>query len=122
APGAKDTIAPITYYENGARRWRTDTGWYAPDVTFRALHLGGPSAPQSPGTLAAAAPARSQGADTLAPNPATGVCSRSTVQWTAGAGSGTPCETDDRVNNATSLSYDLALTKHLHLLGPMTAR
>src|SRR5437764_5109492 len=88
APGAKDTIAPITYYENGARRWRTDTGWYAPDVTFRALHLGGPSAPQSPGTLAAAAPARSQGADTLAPNPATGVCSRSTVQWTAGAGSG----------------------------------
>ena len=52
------------------------------------------------------------------------MCSRSTVQWSAGAGAGdgTPCETDDRVNDATSPSYDLPLKRALHLLGPMTAR
>jgi predicted acyl esterase len=44
------------------------------------------------------------------------------VQWTAGAGAGSPCETDNRANDATSLSYDLPLTQDTHLLGPMTAR
>ena len=63
-----------------------------------------------------------QGADTLLPNPATGGCSRSTVQWTAGAGAGTPCETDSRPNDATSLSSDFPIATDLHLLGPMSAR
>jgi putative CocE/NonD family hydrolase len=122
--GATDTIAPVTYYENGSGKWRTANHWYAPDVTFRALHLSGPASPQSPGTLTAAAAPASQAADTLLPDPATGVCSRSTVQWTAGAGGGdgTPCETDGRANDATSLSYDLPLKADMHLLGPMTAR
>jgi uncharacterized protein len=119
--GATDRIAPVTYYENGSGKWRTATRWYAPGVTFEALHLSGTSNPQAPGTLTAAAPG-TQGPDTLLPNPATGPCSRSTVQWTAGAGSGTPCETDDRANDATSLSYDLSLKQDLHLLGPVTAR
>ena len=123
-PGAKDTIAPVTYYENGSDKWRTAGGWYASDVRFKALHLAGPSSPQSPGTLSSGAAPASQRADTLLPNPVTGVCSRSTIQWSAGAGGGdgTPCETDDRVNDATSLSYDLPLKQDLHLLGPMTAR
>jgi hypothetical protein len=120
--GATDTIAPVTYYENGSGKWRTANRWYAPDVTFKALHLTGPASPQSPGGLSAATAPAAQSPDTLLPNPATGPCSRSTVQWTAGAGSGTPCETDNRANDATSLSYDLPLTQNLHLLGPMTAR
>jgi uncharacterized protein len=123
-PGAADTIAPVTYYENGSGKWRTADRWYAPDVRFQAFHLSGPAQPQSPGTLTAAASPASQGADMLLPNPATGVCSRSSVQWSAGAGGGdgTPCETDGRVNDATSLSYDLPITTDLHLLGPITAR
>jgi hypothetical protein len=122
--GATDRIAPVTYYENGSGKWRTATRWYAPDVTFKALHLSGPANPQSPGTLTAGAAPANQGADTLLPNPATGVCSRSTIQWTAGAGGGdgTPCETDGRANDATSLSYDVPLKQDMHLLGPMTAR
>src|SRR5205085_2181732 len=65
----------------------------------------------------------SGGPDTLAWNPATGPCSRSTVQWTAGGGSGTPCETDDRANDATSLSYDLDVGKTaLAIGGPLAAR
>ena len=123
APGATDKIAPVTYYENGSGHWRTADHWYASGVRFQALHLSGASAPQSPGTLSPTGPpSGSQPADTLVYNPATGACSRSSVQWTAGAGAGAPCETDDRINDATSLSYDLPLKQDVHLLGPMTAR
>ncbi len=122
APGATDTIAPVTYYENGSDKWRTASGWYASDVNFRALHLSGSASAQSPGSLSPAAAPKGSQPDTLLWNPATGPCSRSTVQWTAGAGSGTPCETDGRANDATSLSYDLPIHQDLHLLGPMTAR
>jgi putative CocE/NonD family hydrolase len=121
-PGAKDRIAPVTYFENGSGKWRTAGGWYAPGVRFHALHLSGPAGVQSPGKLSYRRPSGAQKPDTLLYNPATGVCSRSTVQWTAGAGAGTPCETDDRANDATSLSYDLPIRHSLHLLGPMTAR
>jgi putative CocE/NonD family hydrolase len=121
-PGAKDRIAPVTYYENGSDKWRTAGGWYAPGVRFRALNLSGPAGPQSPGTLTAKAPAGKQATDTLIYNPATGPCSRSSVQWTAGAGAGSPCETDNRANDATSLSYDLPIKSALHILGPITAR
>jgi hypothetical protein len=124
AKGATDTIPPVTYYENGSGQWRSANGWYSPDVGFQALHLTGPSSPQSPGSLSATGPPASQGPDTLIFNPATGPCSRSTIQWTAGAGGGdgTPCETDGRANDATSLSYDVPISHDLHLLGPMTAR
>jgi putative CocE/NonD family hydrolase len=122
APNATDTIAPVTYYENGSGKWRSANGWYSSDVRFQALHLTGPSRPQSPGGLSATTPPASQSPDTLIFNPATGPCSRSTVQWTAGVGIGTPCETDGRANDATSLSYDLSIAHDLHLLGPMTAR
>ena len=120
-PGLKK-LAPVTYYENGSGKWRTAGGWYAPGVRFQALHLGGPAGVQSPGKLTAGRPSGAEKPDTLIYNPVTGVCSRSTVQWTAGAGSGTPCETDDRANDATSLSYDLPIKHAVHLLGPMTAR
>ncbi len=124
ARGATDPIAPVTYYENGSGKWRTASGWYADDVTFKALHLGQPDAPpQPPAPLSAGgAGAHTSSSDILLPNPATGPCSRSTVQWTAGAGAGTPCETDSRANDATSLSYDFTIGSDLHLLGPMTAR
>jgi putative CocE/NonD family hydrolase len=115
-------LAPVTYYENGSDKWRTAGGWYAPGVHFHAFHLSGPASPQSPGTLGAKPPTGHQSPDTLIYNPATGPCSRSSVQWTAGAGAGTPCETDNRANDATSLSYDLSVKRALHLLGPMTAR
>lgn len=120
-PGLRK-LAPVTYYENGSARWRTADGWYASDVKFQALHLSGPASPQSPGSLGHRPVRRSQSPDTLLYNPATGPCSRSTVQWTAGGGAGSPCETDNRANDATSLSYDLPIKHPLHLLGPMTAR
>jgi putative CocE/NonD family hydrolase len=120
-PGLEQDVAPVTYFDNGDNHWRTGAGWPFPDVGHRALRLSGPAAPGSPGKLvydgAGGAP------DTLPWNPGTGPCSRSTVQWTAGAGSGTPCETDQRLNDATSLSYDLEVgTSALRLGGPIAAK
>ncbi|MFL5823478.1 MAG: CocE/NonD family hydrolase, partial [Solirubrobacteraceae bacterium] len=120
-PGLRK-LAPVTYYENGSGKWRTAGGWYAPGVMFHALHLSGPASPGTPGALKTTGVAGSQSPDTLVYNPATGPCSRSSVQWTAGAGSGSPCETDSRANDATSLSYDVPIKRALHLLGPFTAR
>jgi putative CocE/NonD family hydrolase len=119
----KDRIAPVTYYENGSGRWHTASGWYPPNTAFKQLYLNGPAGVQSPGSLVFSPPRRKQKPDTLIYNPATGPCSRSTIQWTAGAGAGSPCETDSRANDATSLSYDIGPMPHdLHLLGPMAAR
>jgi putative CocE/NonD family hydrolase len=119
-PTLNTDIAPVTYYENGAGHYTTASNWPAPDVSFEALHLGGPATPGKPGTLGDGT--TSSAPDTLTWNPATGACSRSTVQWTAGAGSGTPCETDDRANDASSVSYEEPIKQPLRLLGPIAAK
>jgi putative CocE/NonD family hydrolase len=120
-PALDDDIAPVTYYDNGEGHWHRGAGWPFPDVGHKALRLSGPAAPGSPGKLVAGVGAGA--ADTLLWNPATGPCSRSTVQWTAGGGSGTPCETDGRLNDATSLSYDLDVGKTaLRIGGPIAAK
>ena len=119
-PALARDIAPITYYENGAGHYRTASGWPAQGVHFQALHLGGPATPGAPGHLTSTTTSASP--DTLVWNPTSGACSRSSVQWTAGGGAGTPCETDNRANDSTGISYDLPVTQPLHLLGPIAAR
>lgn len=118
----KDRIAPVTYYENGSGRWHTASGWYAPNTSFKPLYLSGPSRSLAPGKLNFGPVKGRQKPDTLIYNPATGACSRSTIQWSAGAGSQLPCATNNQANDAASLSYDIPIKSGLHLLGPMTAR
>ena len=112
---------PVTYYENGAERWQKTSKWHGAKVLFKALHQAGNASLASPGRLSfSEAAATAPG--TLAWNPGTGLCARSTPLWTAGVASGTPCEEEGSVNNAYGLSYQLPITQPLHLLGPMTAR
>ncbi|MEX0427994.1 CocE/NonD family hydrolase [Nocardioides sp. DS6] len=107
------SIKPVTYRELGSDSWRTDSGWLGNDVQARALRLGTTLAPTG---LAA-------GAGVVPPVPVSGLCSRSTLQWTAGIAQVPGCVDDDRVNDLTGASYQTApLTKPLHLLGPMNAR
>src|SRR5205814_423967 len=80
--------------------------WPSPGVAYRQLYLSGPAESLAAGALRAKPPA-AQPADTLPWQPLSGACSRSTVQWTAGGGSGTLCESDNELNDATGLSYDL---------------
>jgi putative CocE/NonD family hydrolase len=120
-PGLDDgtAIPPVTAYENGADVWRTADSWPAADVHPVALHLGGAS-PGTNGTLVVSRPAASP-PDKLPFNPATGACTRSTGQWTAGEGVGTRCDTDNTANDAGALAYDLPITQPLHLNGTINA-
>jgi uncharacterized protein len=117
----KNRIAPVTYFENGAGLWRTTSGWYSPNTSFKPLFLSGPAGAHSPGKLVFR-PVKGQKPDTLTYNPATGPCSRSSVEGTAGVGASLPCETGGRANDATSLSYDIPMEHELHLLGPMAVQ
>lgn len=112
-------IAPVTYFENGGGHYQAVDNYPASDARATALHLAGAASPGTNGQLTTG-PA-SGGPDTIVANPATGVCSRSTGQWTAGAAA-PPCETDNRANDAYGLSYDLAVDTPLRLFGPITAR
>ncbi|MCW2966368.1 MAG: hypothetical protein JWM71_140 [Solirubrobacteraceae bacterium] len=118
-PTLNTDIAPVTYFENGEGHYQRVSNYPAPDEHAIALHLAGHASPGTNGTLTTGA--ASGGPDTLIYNPATGPCTRSTGQWTAGAAA-PPCETDDRVNDIDGLSYDLPVTKPLHLFGPSTAQ
>ena len=118
-PALDTDIAPVTYFENGGGHYRTADNYPAADSRAIALHLAGNASPGTNGQLTTG-PAGG-GPDMLVWNPATGVCSRSTAQWTAGAAA-PPCETDNRANDAYGLSYDLPVTQPLRPFGPITAR
>jgi putative CocE/NonD family hydrolase len=118
---ALDHSPDVVYYENGEGHYHTAPSWPPPSTHYRQEFLSGPSMPGSPGTLESSAPS-SQGADVLPWQPASGACSRTAVQWSAGAGAGSPCETDNEMNDATGLTYDMKVPEDLHLQGPLSAR
>lgn len=115
-------VRPVTAYEIGSGRWRTARRWITSDTHARAFHLDGTSRPGAPGRLTARA-ATASGADAVLPVPVAGLCTRSASQWTAGALSGTPCETDNRLNDALGTSYETApFRRPLRVAGPVNAR
>ena len=120
-PTLDSDIAPVTYNELGDGHYKTASNYPFPDVGYKAFALSGPASPGSPGKLVEGG-AGTGAPDAIPYSPASGVCTRSTVQWTAGAGSSTPCETDDRANNATAISYDFKPDKALRVGGTIAAR
>lgn len=123
-----DQIAPVTYYEQGTGRWVRKEKWIASDLSAKSLQLTGSStAAVKPGglTSGAATPGRS----TLQPIPVSGLCTRSTDQWTGGLPSlvakDLPCWQDNRLNDATGLglTFDAApATTPLRFQGPIDTR
>ena len=120
-PALDTDVAPVTYNELGDGHYKTAKNYPFPDIAYKAYALSGPAAPGSPGTLKEGATGTGD-PDSIPYSPASGVCTRSTVQWTAGAGSSTPCETDDRVNNATAISYDFKPSDGIRVGGTIAAR
>jgi len=114
-------LAPVTYYRLGLGHYLASPSWPPPHVSYRLAYLAGPASPGRPGSLRAAPPKAPQPPDRMPWQPLSGACTRSTVQWTAGAGSGTPCETDQRANDATGLAYDIPLPVDVSLAGPVAA-
>jgi predicted acyl esterase len=117
-------VAPVTYHELGSGQWRTAQEWLGTDVRAQALHLDGTATPVAPGTLTEGA-ARDGGPDRVLPIPVSGLCTRSTSQWTGGVldtFGDTPCARNQALDNLTGISYDLPVTQPLHLLGPVALR
>lgn len=123
-PGLDGDIAPVTYWKLGSGGWATAPSWMPPSVHARTLQLAspaaGPASGANPGRLTSGPAAGA--ADPIAPVVASGLCSRSSSQWTAGIVPSTPCATDDRVDDATGPVYDVRLSKPLSLFGPVALR
>lgn len=122
-----DKIAPVTYYEQGTGRWVRRNTWIAGDLSAKTIKLSGSS------TMAAKAGGLTSGAATpgksiLQPVPVSGLCTRSTDQWTGGLPrkvlKDLPCWSDDsRLNDTTGLTFDSApATTTLRFQGPIDAR
>jgi len=118
-------IPPLTYYEQGSGAWTTGRQWIGRQraVSFR---LSGPAtAGGGAGVLTEGAAA--DGTAYVPPVPVSGLCTRSTNQWTAGlpeaALADLPCWQDNAANDRTGIVYETApMTSALRLRGPIAAR
>ena len=117
---AFDKVANVTYFSNGDGHYHEASDWPPPGTHYRELFLSGPALPGDSGELHTYRTGK-QEADFMPWQPASGACSRSTVQWTAGEGEGSPCETHNEANDATGLSYDMKLDHDLKVTGALSA-
>jgi putative CocE/NonD family hydrolase len=122
-----DSIAPIAYYEQGTKVWRTAQRWVDPTDTRATVEpLSGSASPGTPGTLGTAATG-TDGVSTVLPIPVAGLCSRSTDQWTAGIVSelqlfDDSCLESNNANDQTATLFRTAPLAHdLPIFGPIDA-
>lgn len=125
-PALDADVPPIRYYEQGTNVWRDAQRWVdTSDTRATSLPLAGSATPGTPASLGV--PATTAGTSTVLPNPIAGLCSRSTDQWTAGAGEmfqlfNTPCFQSDRFNTApATLFRTTPLQRDLPIFGPIDA-
>ncbi|MFL6059652.1 MAG: CocE/NonD family hydrolase [Marmoricola sp.] len=124
-PSLNSDIAPITYYEQGTGSWRTAQTWVG-DRTASTYKLSGSSKTGgAAGTLTQGAVA--PGSSAVYPIPVSGLCTRSTDQWTAGLLSSfpgkNPCFTNNKYNDKTGVVFSTPpVTRAVALQGPINAR
>jgi putative CocE/NonD family hydrolase len=120
-PTLNKDLANVTYYDNAIGHYQRATSWPPPGIDYSTMKLSGTSTVG--GGVGALTDTSGKGADMLPYIPATGICTRSTIQWTAGAGAGDgiPCETDNSTNDKFGLTYDMPVTKPLKLAGNFAA-
>src|SRR4051794_13500523 len=121
-----ESYGPVTVQQVGNNdHWETYRQYPRRDVDYRRYYLSGGKSGSAgsinDGTLSTS-PQSGDGSDTMPANQANGVCTRATVQWTAAlVPPGQPCETDNRSQEATSLTYTTdSLKSPLHLSGPLS--
>lgn len=118
-------IPPITYYEQGTGAWKSARSWVGNRAAGSYRLSGSSSTGQSDGGLTTgnAAP----GTADIYPIPVSGLCTRSTDQWTAGAlsmgGFKNPCNTDNTNNDKSGVVFKTApVSRAVTLQGPINAR
>lgn len=120
-----ERYGPVTVKQLGTDRWETYERYPRRDATAERFYLdrgrSGSALSLNDGTLTKTPPPAS-GSETMAGNLVNGICTRSTVQWSVSiVPPGQPCETDNRLQDATSLTYTTApMTSPLHLSGPLS--
>jgi uncharacterized protein len=124
-PTLDSDIPPITYYEQGSGRWTKAQRWMGKQHA-ESFRLSGSATPGG-GAGALTRGAAADGTSYVPPVPVSGLCTRSTNQWTAGlpeaALADLPCWSDNAANDQTGVVFDTApLAKALRLRGPINAR
>lgn len=118
-----DALPPVTFCPMGEDGCRLASTWPPQGVTYRPLFLHGPTSATVPGRLQGGPPGQ-QPPDRLMWHQGSGGCTRSSSQWgwSDWGGVDSPCDADQRANDATGLVYDLAVTETLRITGPIAAR
>jgi putative CocE/NonD family hydrolase len=124
-PGLDKDIPPVTYYEQGSGRWTKAQRWIGKQRAESFRLSGAATAGGGHGLLT-----RGRAADGTAyvpPVPVSGLCTRSTNQWTAGlpeaALADLPCFQDNAANDQTGIVYETKpLAEATRLRGPINAR
>lgn len=111
-----ECIPAVTQYVVGAERYGSAPTWPRADLSAQRWHLRGD------GTLTAHAPTGVEPGRPYLQLPVTGVCTRSTNQWLIGLLGSTSCATDNRIDEALSLTYTTApFTEDVRIEGPLQA-
>ncbi|MFL6023080.1 MAG: CocE/NonD family hydrolase [Marmoricola sp.] len=124
-PGLDADVPPITYYEQGTGAWKSAGSWMG-DRHAGVYKLSGTSQTAgADGTLTTGT--ATSGSSSVYPIPVSGLCTRSTDQWTAGVMSelklDNPCNTNNAWNDKTGVVFSTApVTKAVTLQGPINAR
>jgi uncharacterized protein len=116
-----DKIPNVTQYVYGYGHYVTTTDWPHPQASALKMYLHGDR------SISDKAPAAGEATNMTLQEPANGVCSASTSQWTAGAiglapTPTPPCMTDDSSTEALDVHYETsALDDDLYINGPIYA-
>jgi uncharacterized protein len=124
-PTLDSDISPVTYYEQGSDRWTHAQRWMG-DQHAESFRLTG-SAAAGGGIGKLTQGPVVEGRAVVPPVPVSGLCTRSTNQWTAGlpgaALADLPCWTDNAPDDKSGVVFQTEpLTEPLRLRGPINAR
>ena len=109
-------IPKVTQWVYGRERYETQADWPDPRLKPQRRYL------RAGGELATAAPGAGEEPQTLFQNPAAGICTLSTAQWTAGIGAAIPCTSDGVDDEQGAARYETPpLDRRLELSGPILA-
>ncbi|MGV3760442.1 MAG: CocE/NonD family hydrolase, partial [Actinomycetota bacterium] len=111
-----ECVPPVTQYVRGVEQYRSAPSWPIPDLHAERWHLRGD------GTLTPATPPEGEVGRQYLQAPVTGACTRSANQWLIGLVEPTPCATDNRLDEALSLTYTTGpFTADARIDGPIQA-
>ncbi|TWG07458.1 CocE/NonD family hydrolase [Saccharopolyspora dendranthemae] len=121
-PALDTDVPPLTYHEIGSGQWFSADQWIG-EQRARSFQLSGTSLPGRPGELVDSAPRPGQ--STVPPVPVSGLCTRSTNQWTAGlpnaVGIAQLCG-DNRWNDLSGTVFETApMAEAVRMRGPINA-